>query len=99
MNQTTTISVDEVIEKVASYYNLTRSELLSPEKETLQAIWARQVLIYALWTFTDITTQQVATLVGFATESIRWTVRAVKDKCLVNRQKRKEVIAIESLFD
>lgn len=65
-----------------------------------KVVTPRQIYIYCLYVFTDLTLKQIAALVGKKDHTtIIYSVRVVKDICCTNQDYRKEIIQIESMIE
>lgn len=90
-----------VIEKVR---NVVRDkyeiDFIQDQRRKVEIVTPRQIYIYCLYVFTDLSLKQIALLAGKKDHStIIHSVQVVRDTCFCNENYRKEIIQIESMIE
>lgn len=102
MNAITATCEKQALARVADHYGVSERQVLRANRSKPQLIWVRRVFVHILWTFTDLTQEQIGIAAGYKAhpdQNAKNAIKRVREKCAESEGVKKEIIEIESLFE
>lgn len=99
MMSTENYTKEQVQRKIADHFNMGVQYIFLPTRSKGPAAWFRQVYVYCLWKFTDMSVMEIGKHINRHHSIVTYSVDTINARCKVDKGVRSEIIEIESLFE
>ena len=96
---TTTFSPNEILNRICDHYRVKPEAVNTAKGGDPSRHHIAQMYSYCLWLYTYLTRATIGEITGRDPSNVYATVKMIRERCQVDKEYRKKIIEIESLFE